>query len=527
MTNVLMLPAPTAKHNIDYFMTVYNSRKANESTNKVTETPKARKFVEIEKKPRRIVKYDVPEMPDEEYNESFAITAEPVVDVQPNQPKGWFATSKEVYKVVCKETVMRTTPDYDKAVARLRELERCGLKADIRTISTRGFMPDREKSFIFNGSFRTQLNKIDNVTTTYTCMIQSRSNNGEQEEVVKMNLHELNDYLASIIYAENISKKINDIKSFQITNKTNYNGKSAVTEYCVIDHVNSINNKKLINKCYSEANRLAVKMYGVPQERVYKMKDFCNRTASHGNWAKRDNGYGYKMRVRHRYNPTVVILICENIKNFSARQVYNAWKSHGVNIEVIQADTFMNERQFYTAGSAKRRTVGNWAYACDWSLSAPLTRDTNLNSLETYCKRSDADALREAGEMHVTKTSSRPESFLEQQRAVTPKREVDRLHKTAFACKRFAITHPHATDNKFWTTEGFDVEEFFDIDKVKCPHCGKAMNPHNHKDENQRETEFIICTNCETEFPEDTFEMFECKPYYEDNGDDNDSDYDS
>lgn len=490
---------------------------------------------------RKITTYGIPQIPDDEYRDRFVITADPVVDVEPNPSTGWYPKHKERYEVVCmnevvlrtvcdtfvcKDKIMYTTYNYDKAIAKRKEIEKCGLKAFIRTVDTKNTLSRREQSFFFDNDFMTQLHKIDSVTNTYTCMCHTLDESGEHKEVTDMNLHELNNYLAKLIYEPNLIKVVNEVRNFQITNKKSHRGTSAVTDYCVIDHVNSINNKVLINACYKEANRIA-KSYKIEDKRIYKMKEFCNRTASHSNWDKRDGGFGYKMRVRHRYNPKLVVLICEDIKNLSAKQAYNAWADHGVEVRVVQANTFANERQFYTTDSVKRNTVAKWSSACDWSLSAPLYRDIRENSLETYCKRSDADYLREAGELHITKTNSRPESFLEQQRVVTPKDEVNRMHNTAFACRQFAINNPHSTDKVFWTTDGFDVEEFFDLDKVICPHCGEAMNPHNHKDANQRETEFIICTHCETKFPEDMFEVFDCKPYYEDNGDDNDSDYDA
>lgn len=429
---------------------------------------------------RKLVKYDIPNIPDDEYNSRFVITADASVDVKSAE----YSQYRQIY------------------------------------------LSDRAKSDIFGGDFRKQINKIDTVTDTYTIMRHVLDETGDHKEVVDMDLHQLNNYLASLIYEPNLLKIVNAVNTFQITNKVNYNGKSAVTDYVVIDHVNSIDKKALINACYQEAYRLA-KVNKVDFKRVYRMKEFCNKTASHNKWDKKDGGYGYKMKVRHRYNPKFVVLICDSIKTKSAKDAYNAWTDHGVKVYVVQASAFINMRQFYASDSGKRNTVANWSNACDWSLSAPLYRTPRENSLETYCKRTDADELREAGEMHITKTSSRPESFLEQQRAITPKAEVDYMHKTAFACKQFAVQHPHSTSKVYWTTDGFDVEEFFDINKVKCPHCGKAMNPNNHTDANQRETEFIICTNCETRFPEDTFEVFDCKPYYEDNGDDNDSDYDA
>lgn len=483
---------------------------------------------------RKLITYDVPEIPDEEYEERFSITAEPVEDIEPSRPIRRFFKAKEYYQVVCtnevviktvnpqnclKNTVFYTTFDYEKAQCRAKEIRKCGLDVFIRTVKTDGVMLNRSLSFIFNSDFKKELHKIDTVTSKYTCMLDGG-------EIRDMDLHELNDYLATLIYEPKLSNVANDIKNFQITNKSNYKGKSAVTEYAIIDHVNTLD-KKVSGPCYTEAYRTAIKHYKIPEERVYKMKEFCNKVATHKNWDKSDYGRGFKFKVRNRYNPSIVILICDNINNLSAKQAYNAWTKHGVKVEVIQANQFEKEHQFYSTNSKRRQTVANWAYACDWSLSAPLTRDVNINSLETYCKRTDAEDLRKAGEMHITKVSSRPESFLEQQRTVAPKAEVERLHSTAFACRRFALTHPHAIDKVFWRTDGFDVEEFFDIDKVKCPHCGKAMNPHNHKDANQRETEFVICTNCETRFSEDVFEVFDCKPYYEDNGDDNDSEFDA
>lgn len=55
--NTPLLPAPS---NADYFMAVYNEHKANDKTEKLPKVMKARTFIEIEKKPRKIIDYNKP-----------------------------------------------------------------------------------------------------------------------------------------------------------------------------------------------------------------------------------------------------------------------------------------------------------------------------------------------------------------------------------------------------------------------------------------------------------------------------------
>ena len=55
--DIPLLPAPS---NEDYFMAVYNEHKANDKAEKLPKVMKTRTFIEIEKKPRKIVDYNKP-----------------------------------------------------------------------------------------------------------------------------------------------------------------------------------------------------------------------------------------------------------------------------------------------------------------------------------------------------------------------------------------------------------------------------------------------------------------------------------
>ena len=312
-----------------------------------------------------------------------------------------------------------------------------------------------------------------------------------------------------------------------------------IKDYAIIDHVGSLDsndNKKIYNRVYKKANT-----EHFDKKNLFTMKKFCQL-----NWNPYTNKVlddeklkSMKFAMRHQKNPKKVYFICPELDNNAEREVQK-WHDRGIEVRIFEANTnseykyedFYDTHQidFDGLSSINRRLAEIWAPAFGYSFSAPITRIQRDNNIENFSKRPDHDTLTNAGETHISKPFTSAETFLEMNRCIATDAEIKEFRQYLDAYLELAGCR---INNKVGATFGSvsgnvsALQEFLNPDYIICPHCKRPMNPHNHKDANQRETEFIICTHCETHFPEDTFKIFECKPYYEDNGDDNDSDYDA
>ena len=337
--------------------------------------------------------------------------------------------------------------------------------------------------------------------------------------------------------------------------------KALKSNYAVIDHVGSLDEKDFEFAYSTIAARAYKHGYTYKKKSLISIKKLC--VASYNPFAKQpicwkdktgklvydeEKIASMKFAMRYQKSPKQVYFICYELDKNTEREV-KKWAERGIPVEVHELMThqhfaykdFAYSHQFYTETRfpRQREWAETWAPAFGDSFIAPepyrllkdrqtsvilpITRLNSENELDVYAlgNREQRKELQNRN-VKVSKVTSTAEKFLEQTRCIVPDADINHYAIEKYQFKRFIDMHPHTTDSKiYWTSEGMDFEDMLEIDRVICPHCGKPMNPHNHRDANQRLTEFIICTNCETQFDEDTFggAYPVCEPYFEDSSD--------
>lgn len=287
----------------------------------------------------------------------------------------------------------------------------------------------------------------------------------------------------------------------------------AIQNYAIIDHVGSLDEMDM-RRAYFTVNARAQKDGYVKNKTYFTMKNFCQQKVYNPYSRKPCKGETLdklKFSVRHNKNPQKVYFICYEL-NTTAQRELDKWVERQIPTMVYEAAThsfykvesFEETHQFIDEESRKRRCAEIWGAALGYSFSAPVTRTQQVNNIDCYSAR-NADERREliARDVEVTKITSTPEKFLEQNRCIAPMKEINAFWDYYVALYKSNL-----------------LADALEPNYVICPHCGRPMNPNNHKDENQRETEFVICTHCETHFDEDVFGTLESNPYYDDSFDD-------
>lgn len=255
---------------------------------------------------------------------------------------------------------------------------------------------------------------------------------------------------------------------------------ATITNYAMIDHVGSLewtpefmgckvvaktlgeDKMKTLNRVvYTTVNSM-IKADGF--EKVFTVKE-CAKLESP--FAKEITS---KMKTRIRYikNPKKVYLICNNAEDSNVKYAEKIWTDRGIDVKIIEVNPFEKTHKIDTDGSydKKRRIAEIWANALGWSFSAPITRIQQENSIDNYSKRSDHDELIARGETHVTKVSSRPESFLLQQRVIASDAEID------------AFIEHYMYYQKIVKSGQMKLSELLEPNWSVCPHCGKPIRLH-------------------------------------------------
>lgn len=237
------------------------------------------------------------------------------------------------------------------------------------------------------------------------------------------------------------------------------------TNYCIIDHVGSIDSKEAMENCYALAEE--IKEHG--KDKTYKMKAFCKKIYHLQN----DPSKGQKFKVRFDKHPEEVIFICNDF-NTNAQWVADIWAEKVDSLKIIEAINYDNPSETYLTledihpewfterymfeNSIYRRCANIWANALGWTFTAPLYRDNKINATENYVRNKQAcQNVPETHQSKLSKIATRPESFLNS-KAVASEDE----------CKQF-FTHYK------WLQQNDMLADSLEPGYELCPHCHRPI----------------------------------------------------
>ena len=260
--------------------------------------------------------------------------------------------------------------------------------------------------------------------------------------------------------------------------------KPVFRDYTIIDHLGSINNKKLMNKAYDLANKVSRH----DKEHTYKMKEFIYKLNPNQQKEVTDK---QKNKMRHTKNPDQVIFIMGEFKNKTKENTAKWWmdiwaeKVNDLKIirvtDRIEVSTFKEEYPHFffednTPMSKYRRCALIWGNALDYQFSAPLVKDPTWAMNEGFMARPDKAEISEQAGAHVSKISTRPEKF-RATKAVASEEE----------CKEFFEYYKYLYQHNL--LKEFVEQNIEDgLAKYKiCPHCGRPVSLHEE-----------FCTWCNT-----------------------------
>lgn len=351
-------------------------------------------------------------------------------------------------------------------------------------------------------------------TKTIDIQTYNITKTGEELKRETLNLHECNEYFAKIVYSkEPTCKTIIKIENQHIFDPRKNN------EYCIIDHVNSIDEGSL-GDVY-DAAYAAAKKDGFSYKESYTMKKFCKALNN-----CKDPSKEYKTFIRNHYFPKKVYLICNDIDNYDARYAYNCWSKRNVDIMVIQADQIARQYKFDNFTNNRNRKIAEtWRSAIGWEFEAPISRIPTNNNIDMYAigNKEKRKELIDKG-VKVTKVTTKTDKFQRSNTAIASDKTVNRMvYHTVWERKHELFNETIQNGNGLYKFN--DIEEkqgiqkerptsFLDIDTVICTCCGRPRPQYNHKNRFQEYTDKIICPNCEAEFESNGYEFV---PYYEDN----------
>ena len=286
----------------------------------------------------------------------------------------------------------------------------------------------------------------------------------------------------------------------------------AITKYAIIDHVGSLTgaeNKRIYQRVYAQVKQ--------DDLQAYTLKKVCMADSPYA----REVTSKMKYRARYQKNPQKVYLICDTLDS-TAESVMQIWESRNIPVEVFEVNGFIETHELDLDGkfSKRRRIAAMTAPAFGYTFSAPPIRFQNEIVADNFCKRPDHDRMVASNDNHYTKPYTSAEVFLEMNRCIAPKKEIDKY------IDEYLLPYLEFTGCEIETKLGANfgaisgdidkLQEYLDIDYTVCKCCGHFRNIHNHKDKFQRFSKFAICPNCNTEYEEDSIE---CSPYYEDSSD--------
>lgn len=365
---------------------------------------------------------------------------------------------------------------------------------------------------------------FENPTRSITVQICTITKEGEKLERVQMNINEFNNFTGKMLFVDKLDS-YRQLKWFHVFNpKANNN-------YCIIDHVNSISGKKikengkikdvLLGEVYGAAYQAANEDHFSYQQ-IYTMKKFCKTLNNSPNPSKK-----YKTWVRNNFYPKKVYLICDNISNYDAKYAYKLWTDRGVDCMVIQAEQFNRKYKFNNTNSIETKVSETWGSAVGWTFSAPLTRLSNENNIDTYATGNSErrKELIERG-VKVTKVTTRADKFQMYNKVLATNEErkdaarnIIWKHKVGILPKMFIDLE----DDKYGIKKT-RVTYILEPDEVICECCGLPRNIHNHKNKFQQIVDKVICPHCETEF-DDECGLIEIGTYFDDNCFDENEEY--
>lgn len=254
-----------------------------------------------------------------------------------------------------------------------------------------------------------------------------------------------------------------------------------ITNYAIIDHVGSIDESDLnvYKKIYIKAKHEGFEK----NKSLFTMKKVCLADSPYASKVTDKMKY----RVRYQKNPQKVYFICPEV-TFKVECEIKKWHDRGIPVRVFEVlgnaeyeyKDFYDTHQFDTDGKASinRRIAEIWAPALGYSFSAPITRIQRDNNIENFTKRSDHDALVEAGETHYTKPYTSSETFLEMNRCIAPDAEIKEFRQ--YLDNLLLLTNCRI-DTKVGASFGSvsgntsTLQEFLDIDYTICEHCNRPM----------------------------------------------------
>lgn len=161
------------------------------------------------------------------------------------------------------------------------------------------------------------------------------------------------------------------------------------TNYCIIDHIGSLESNDIMKACYKLAYNISDK------EATYTMKGFCQKISRNPNTKVSDKQKNF---VRFNKHPEEVVLICNDF-NTNAQWIADIWAEKVDKLTVIEASTMevytledLHPEWFHlqATNSIYRRCANIWSKALGWSFSAPLYREARENNTESYVRNNKA-----------------------------------------------------------------------------------------------------------------------------------------
>lgn len=294
------------------------------------------------------------------------------------------------------------------------------------------------------------------------------------------------------------------------------------TNYCIIDHIGSLESTDIMKACYKKAFDISEK------KATYTMKGFCQKISRNPNTKVSDKQKNF---VRFNKHPEEVILICNEF-NTNAHWIADVWAEKTDKLTVIEASTnevytledlhpewFATYQIDINEYSNPRRCANIWGNALGWSFSAPLYRDDKLNATENYVRNKQAcQNVPETHQSKLSKIATRPESYLKT-KAIASDKE----------CKDFFEYYKY-----LYTTDS--LETALEPGYQLCPDCGRPINidkaelelksipktRFKHTTHYTPRQEDRVCMHCDLVVPAEMLNNF--TPYFDDSYNDEDWD---
>lgn len=283
----------------------------------------------------------------------------------------------------------------------------------------------------------------------------------------------------------------------------------AITNYALIDHVGSVEDMK---KVYDLAYDLAAEAGFYKKDKsVWTMKATC-LTFPNAQKTMADPKSYKKLKnvVRFNKHPKHVYLICDTIDNSDVKTALWIWEQNFTPVTVIsEYDGVIEDTREYDFNleiSMYRRCALIWSRALGWEFSAPLIHNNSINTPDSWLRRHDRAEMLERDPKHVTKISSKPDTFLDTFHTVASEEECKAFFEQYLFYKGFDRQADGSI--KFNEERGDQIAYFLEPDWTLCPTCGKPVRLGT--------AESIICDYCDTELHSEVFDTYYDDSYKED-----------